>query len=152
MWLDSYFKLIADQLEVVSPIFLVPHAFVRFNVMGLLAVVFLAGGACVLLWLFVLVLLFLLFFERLGHLGFLVLAQDLRCSSDEPLLELAPYADLVYSEAVVLLFIIVLRKEMELATEYPVVAFGAGASLRALTLWAPTSSIRIVSNDIASCT
>ncbi len=42
--------------------------------MGLLAVVFLAVGACVLLWLFVLVLLFLLFPARLGHLGFLVLA------------------------------------------------------------------------------
>ncbi len=36
--------------------------------------VFLAVGACVLLWLFVLVLLFLLFLVRLGHLGFLVLA------------------------------------------------------------------------------
>jgi hypothetical protein len=42
--------------------------------MGLLAVVFLAVGTCVLLWLFVLVLLFLLFLARLGHLGFLVLA------------------------------------------------------------------------------
>jgi len=59
---------------VVSLIFLVPHAFVRFDAMGLLAVVFLAVGACVLLWFFVLVLLFLLFPARLGHLGFLVLA------------------------------------------------------------------------------
>jgi hypothetical protein len=42
--------------------------------MGLLAVVFLTVGACVLLWFFVLVLLFLLFFARLGHCGFLVLA------------------------------------------------------------------------------
>jgi hypothetical protein len=67
------FKLIADRLEAVSLIFLVPHAFVRFDAMGLLAVVFLAVGACVLLWLFVLVLLFLLFLARLGHLGFLVL-------------------------------------------------------------------------------
>ncbi len=42
--------------------------------MGLLAVVFLAVGACVLLWCFVLVLLFLLFLARLGHLVFLVFA------------------------------------------------------------------------------
>ncbi len=56
------------------PIFLVPHAFVRFDAMGLLAVVFLAVEACVFLWLFVLVLLFLLFLARLGHLRFLVLA------------------------------------------------------------------------------
>ena len=43
--------------------------------MGLLAVVFLAMGACVLLWLLVgLVLLFLLFVTRLGLLGFLVRA------------------------------------------------------------------------------
>ncbi len=42
--------------------------------MGLLAVVFLALGACVLCWLFVLVLLLLLFLARLGLLGFLVLA------------------------------------------------------------------------------
>jgi hypothetical protein len=44
----------------------------------------------------------------------------------------------------------VLRKEMELATERPVVAFGAGASLRALTPLAPTSSVRIVLSDVAS--
>ncbi len=42
--------------------------------MGLLAVVFLAVGAYVLLWLFVLVLLFLFFLAQLGHLGFLGLA------------------------------------------------------------------------------
>jgi hypothetical protein len=40
--------------------------------MGLPAVVFLAMGACVLLWLIVLVLCFLLFPVRLGLLGFLV--------------------------------------------------------------------------------
>jgi hypothetical protein len=40
--------------------------------MGLPAVVFLAVGACVLLWLVVLVLHFLLFPARLGLLGFLV--------------------------------------------------------------------------------
>jgi hypothetical protein len=42
--------------------------------MGLLAVVFLAMGACVLLWLVVLVLLFLLVSARLGLLGFHVFA------------------------------------------------------------------------------
>jgi len=42
--------------------------------MGLLAVVFLAKGARVLLWLVVLVLLFFLFLASLGLLGFLVLA------------------------------------------------------------------------------
>ena len=62
------------QHSKVSLQFLVPHAFVRFDAMGLLAVVFLAVGACVLLWLFVLVLLFLIFVARLGLLGFLVLA------------------------------------------------------------------------------
>ena len=61
MWLEIYLKLITDQLEAVSLIFLVPHAFVRLNTMGFLAVVFLAMGACVLLWLDVLDILFLLF-------------------------------------------------------------------------------------------
>jgi hypothetical protein len=42
--------------------------------MGLLVVVFLAMGACVRLWLVVLVLLFFLFLASLGLLGFLVLA------------------------------------------------------------------------------
>ena len=41
--------------------------------MGLFAVVFLAVGACVLLWLVFLVLFFCLFSPRLGLLGFLVL-------------------------------------------------------------------------------
>jgi hypothetical protein len=96
---------------------------------------------------------FFFFLQDLEILVFLCSRlQDLRCSSDEPLSELAPYADSVYLEAVVLSFIIVLRKEMELATERPVVAFGAGASLRALTPSAPASSVRIVWSDIASCT
>ena len=42
--------------------------------MGLLAVVFLAMGARVLLWLIVLVILFFLFLASLGLFGFLVLA------------------------------------------------------------------------------
>ena len=73
-WLEIYFQLITDQLEAVSLIFLVPHAFVQLDAMGLLVVVFLAMGACVLLWLFLLFLLFLLLLARLGLLGFLLLA------------------------------------------------------------------------------
>ncbi len=60
-WLEIYLKLIADRLKLVSLVFLVPHACVRLDTMGLLAVVFLAMGACALLWLVVLVILFLLF-------------------------------------------------------------------------------------------
>ncbi len=41
--------------------------------MGLLAVVFLAMWACVVLWLLILLLLFFLFLVRLKLLGFLVL-------------------------------------------------------------------------------
>jgi hypothetical protein len=67
-WFEIDLKLIADRLEIVSLIFFVPHA------MGLLAVVFLAMWARVLLWLIVLGLLFLLFLARRGLLGFLVLA------------------------------------------------------------------------------
>ncbi len=75
-WLEIYLELIADRLEAVSLIFLVPHAFVRLNPMGLLAVVFLAMGSCVLLLfgLVVLVLLFFLVLASLGFLGFLVLS------------------------------------------------------------------------------
>ncbi len=67
-------KLIADRLETVSLIIFVPHAFVRLDVVGLLAVVFLAMWARVLLWLIVLGLLFLLCLSCHGLLGFLVLA------------------------------------------------------------------------------
>jgi hypothetical protein len=73
-WLEIYFELVTDRLESVSLVFLVLHAFVRHNATHLLVVVFLAMGACVLLWLFVLVLRFLLFLAGLGLLGFLVLA------------------------------------------------------------------------------
>ena len=73
-WLEIDLELIADRLEAVSLIFFVPHAFVRFDAMGFLAVVFLAMGARVLLWLIVLGLLFLLFLACRGLLGFLVLA------------------------------------------------------------------------------
>ena len=50
--------------------------------------------------------------------------RDLRLSSDDPLLELAPYADSVYSELVLLFSIIELRNETELVTECAVLAFG----------------------------
>ncbi len=84
-------ELIPDRLEAVSLIFFVPHAFVWLDAMGLLAVVFLAMGARVRLWLVVLVLLFFFFSQALAFLGFLCSrSRDLRCSSDEPLLELAP--------------------------------------------------------------
>ena len=56
------------------PLLFVPHAFVRLDVMGLLAVIFLAMWARVLLWLIVLGLLFLLFLACRGLLGFLELA------------------------------------------------------------------------------
>ena len=73
-WLEINFELIIDRLEAVSLIFFVPHAFVWLDAMGLLAVVFLAMGAHVLLWLVVLVLLFFLFLASLDLLRFLVLA------------------------------------------------------------------------------
>ena len=117
-WLEIYLELIADQLEAVSLIFFVPRAFVRLNTMGLLAVVFLAIGARVLLWLVVLVLLFFLFLANLGLLGFLVLAlQGLRCSSDKLQSELVPLANSVYSKTVSLFSIIELRNDTELVTE-----------------------------------
>ena len=73
-WFEIDLKLIADRLETVSFVFFVPHAFVRIDAMGFLALVFLAMWARVLLWLIVLGLLFLLFLARRGLLGFLVLA------------------------------------------------------------------------------
>ena len=62
--------------------------------------------------------------------------RDLRRSSNEPLSELVPYTDLVYSE-LELPFIIEWRDDVELATECAVPAFAAGASFRA-------SSVKIV--------
>ncbi len=73
-WFEIDLKLIADCLEAVYFIFYVPHAFFGLDAMGLLAVVFLAMGARVLLWLIVLGLLLFLFLARCGLLGFLVLA------------------------------------------------------------------------------
>jgi hypothetical protein len=70
-WFEIDLKLIADRLEAVSLIFFVPHAFVRLDAMGLLAVVFLAMGARVLLWLIVLGFLFFFFSRAVAFLGFL---------------------------------------------------------------------------------
>jgi hypothetical protein len=54
---ECHFKLIADQFEVVALVLLVPHALVRFVLMGLLAMELLALGECFLLCFVVLVLL-----------------------------------------------------------------------------------------------
>jgi hypothetical protein len=74
-WFECHFKLIADRFEAVALLLLVPHALVRFNLMGLLAMELFAVGAHILLWL---VIFFLLLFpaaaSRLGALGFLALA------------------------------------------------------------------------------
>ena len=47
-WLEGHLELIADGCEPVSFVFLVPHAIVRVNAMGLPALEFLAMGAGVL--------------------------------------------------------------------------------------------------------
>ncbi len=56
-WFECHFKLATDQFEAVALVLLVPHALVWFDSMGLLAMELLAVGACILLWLVVLVLL-----------------------------------------------------------------------------------------------
>ncbi len=49
-WFESHLKLVADGFEMVSLVFLVPHAFVWVDVMGLPVLEFLAMGADVLCW------------------------------------------------------------------------------------------------------
>jgi hypothetical protein len=74
-WLECHFEFLADQFEVVALVLLVPHAFVWFDLIGLLAMELLAVRARILLWLVVFVLLlFSAATARLGTLGFLVLA------------------------------------------------------------------------------
>jgi hypothetical protein len=74
-WFECHLELIADQFEVVALVLLVPHALVRFDLMGLLVMELLAVGARILLWVVLLVLLlFSVAILRLGALGFLVLA------------------------------------------------------------------------------
>jgi hypothetical protein len=90
-WLEIDLELIADRLEAASLIFFVAHAIVWLDAMGLLAVVFLAMGTRVLLWLIILGLLFFFFSRALAFLGFLCSrSRDLHCSSEELLSELAP--------------------------------------------------------------
>ncbi len=44
-WFERYFELVADQFEAVDLVFLVPHALVRFNLMGHLVMeLFCSGG------------------------------------------------------------------------------------------------------------
>jgi hypothetical protein len=74
-WFECHYELVADQFKVVALVFLVPHALVRFDYLGLLAMELLAVGARILLLLVVLVLL--LFSAStlwLGMLGFLAFA------------------------------------------------------------------------------
>ncbi len=74
-WLECHFKFVADQFKAVALVLFVPHAFARFNLMGLLAMELLAVGTRILLWLVVFVLLlFSAATARLGALGFLALA------------------------------------------------------------------------------
>jgi hypothetical protein len=56
-WLECHFEFVAYQFEVVALVLLVPHAFVWFDSMGLLAMELLAVGVSILLWLVVFVLL-----------------------------------------------------------------------------------------------
>ncbi len=73
-WLECHFEFVADRFEPVALVLLVPHAFVRFDSMGLLAMELLAVGARILLWLIVFVLLlFSMATAQLGALGFLAL-------------------------------------------------------------------------------
>ncbi len=75
VWFECHFELVADQFEALFLVLLVPHALVRFDLMGLLAMELLAVGARILLCLIVLVLLLLSpATSRLGALGFLALA------------------------------------------------------------------------------
>jgi hypothetical protein len=57
VWLECHVEFVADQFEAVALVLLVPHSFVRFDLMGLLAMELLAVGARILFWLIVFVLL-----------------------------------------------------------------------------------------------
>ena len=101
-WLESHLELVADGFELVTFVFFVPHAFLRINRIGLPALDFFAIGAHV-FFKGASLLSFFFFFSvlprDLDHLSFLRLRPcDLRSSSDNSLLEVAPYADLMYSE------------------------------------------------------
>jgi hypothetical protein len=88
---------------------------------------------------------------NLEHWDFLCShACGLRSSSDKSLLELTPYADLVYTESVSSP-IITWRKETDLATKCTISVPGAGASLTSRMPLAPTSSLRMNWSKVASC-
>jgi hypothetical protein len=75
VWFECHFKLVPDQFEAVALVLLVPHAFVWFDLIEILAMELIAVGARILLWLVVLVLvLFSLATSGLGALGFLEFA------------------------------------------------------------------------------
>ena len=150
-WLEIYFELIADQLEAVSLNFLFPMHLSGMTRWGFLQWYFLQWGHVLFFNSSSMSFSFFFFSRVLAFLGFLCShSRDLRRSSDEPLSELAPYVDLVYSKLVSLFSIIELKNDAKLATECAVPAFGAGASHRALTSSSPASSIKIVWSDIAS--
>jgi hypothetical protein len=99
--LEGHLELIADGFEPVFFVFFVPHAFVWVDAMGLPALEVFAMGACVLCWCLIVVLFcfFLLLPRALACLSFLWLRpHGLRSSSDNLLLEVALYANLVYSK------------------------------------------------------
>ncbi len=74
-WFECHLELVKDQFETVALVFLVLHALIWFDSMGLLAMELLAVGARILLWLLVLVLLlFSASPVQLGALGFLAIA------------------------------------------------------------------------------
>jgi hypothetical protein len=47
-WFECHIELVADQFEAVALVLFVPHALVRFNLMGLLVIELLAVGARIL--------------------------------------------------------------------------------------------------------
>ena len=65
---EGHLKLIADGFKPVTFVFLVPHAFVWVDAMGLPALEYFSMGACVLCWHLIVVFLcfLLLFAARLG--------------------------------------------------------------------------------------
>ena len=98
---ECHLKLTAYGFEMASFVFLVPHAFVRVNAMGLLALRFLAMGVGVFAGASLSSFFFFLFFlpRDLDCLSFLrPRLRGLRSSSSNSLVEVVPYTDLVYSK------------------------------------------------------
>ena len=61
-WLELHLQLVANRFEAVAFVLLVPHAFLWFGFVGLLAMELLAVWAVILLPLFILLLCLLLIF------------------------------------------------------------------------------------------